>query len=69
MKNDRIKKDIDRAEIELRALFDNLIYEHCDNAGQYELDDLASGFNMLLKYARKWQESQENEHLDAIKES
>lgn len=70
---DRIKKDIDQAETELRSLFDDLIYEHCDNEGQYELNDLASGFNTLLKYARKWQEAQERgltaaEAIDALLE-
>ena len=60
MKEDNIKKDIDKAETELRSLFDDLIYEHCDNDGQYELNNLTSGFNTLLKYARKWQEAQES---------
>lgn len=58
---DRIKKDIDQAETELRSLFDDLIYEHCDNEGQYQLNNLASGFNTLLKYARKWQAAREAE--------
>jgi hypothetical protein len=55
-----VKQRIDEAEKELRILFDDLIYEHCDNAGQYELNNLASGFNILLEYARKWQEAQES---------
>lgn len=57
---ENVKQRIDEAEKELRILFDDLIYEHCDNAGQYELDNLASGFNTLLEYARKWQEAQES---------
>lgn len=55
-----VKRRIDEAEKELREIFTDLIYEHCDNDGQYELNDLASGFNTLLKYARKWQEAQES---------
>lgn len=34
--------------------------KNCDNAGQYEPNNLASGFNTLLKYARKWQEAQKD---------
>ena len=56
-----VKQRIDEAEKELRGLFDDLIYEHCDNAGEYELNNLASGFNTLLKYARKWQAAREAE--------
>ena len=72
-KNEETKKYIDEAEKELRELFTDLIYDHCDNNGQYELDNLASGFNTLLKYARKWQESQESgltvaEAIDALLE-
>lgn len=56
----KIKKYIDEAEKELREIFTDLIYDHGDNNGQYELNNLASGFNTLLGYARKWQESQES---------
>lgn len=59
MENEDIKKYIDEAKEELRELFKDLIYEHCDNEGEYQLNNLSSGFNTLLKYARKWQESQE----------
>lgn len=52
-RNDDIKKYIDDAEKELREIFTDLIYEHCDNDGEYELNNLASGFNTLLKYARE----------------
>ena len=67
----KIKEYVDGAEKELRELFTDLIYEHGDNGGQYELDNLASGFNTLLKYARKWQEYQErgltaSEAIDAL---
>ena len=72
-KNEETKKYIDEAEKELREIFTDLIYDHCDNNGQYELNNLASGFNTLLKYARKWQESQESgltaaEAIDALLE-
>ena len=50
-----VKRRIDNAEKELNEVFYNLIYEHGDNDGQYELNDLDSGFHTLLKYARKWQ--------------
>lgn len=60
MEEEKIKKYIDEAEKELKELFNDLIYEHCDNEGQYQLNNLASGFNTLLKYARKWQELQES---------
>lgn len=56
----KIKEYIDGAEKELRELFNDLIYDHGDNNGQYELNNLASGFNTLLEYARKWQESKES---------
>ena len=67
----KIKEYVDGAEKELRELFTDLIYEHGDNGGQYELDNLASGFNTLLKYARKWQEYNESsltapEAIDAL---
>lgn len=70
---EKIKKYIDEAEKELREIFDDLIYDHGDNNGQYELNNLASGFNTLLEYARKWQESQESgltaaEAIDALLE-
>lgn len=70
---EKIKKYIDEAEKELREIFTDLIYDHGDNNGQYELDNLASGFNTLLEYARKWQESQESgltaaEAIDALLE-
>lgn len=70
---EKIKKYIDEAEKELREIFTDLIYDHGDNNGQYELNDLASGFNTLLEYARKWQESQESgltaaEAIDALLE-
>ena len=68
---EKIKKYIDEAEKELRGIFTDLIYDHGDNNGQYELNNLASGFNTLLEYARKWQESQESgltaaEAIDAL---
>lgn len=71
--NEDIKQRIDEAEKELRELFKDLIYEHCDNEGEYQLNNLASGFNTLLKYARKWHESQEEgltaaEAIDALLE-
>lgn len=50
---ENIKQYIDEAEKELRELFHDLIYEHCDNEGQYELYNIASGFNTLLRYARE----------------
>ena len=50
-----VKRRIDNAEKELNEVFYDLIYEHGDNDGQYELNDLDSGFHTLLKYARKWQ--------------
>ena len=58
-RNDDIKQRIDEAEKELRELFKDLIYEHCDNSGEYELNNLASGFNTLLRYAREWQKMNE----------
>ena len=58
-RNDDIKQRIDEAEKELRELFKDLIYEHCDNGGEYELNNLASGFNTLLRYAREWQKMNE----------
>lgn len=68
-----IKQRIDEAEKELREIFTDLIYDHCDNDGEYELNNLSSGFNTLLKYARKWHESQEEgltaaEAIDALLE-
>lgn len=54
-----VKQRIDEAEEELRELFKDLIYEHCDNGGEYQLNNLASGFNTLLKYAREWQQMNE----------
>lgn len=68
---EKTKKYIDEAEKELREIFTDLIYDHGDNNGQYELNNLASGFNTLLEYARKWQESQESgltaaEAIDAL---
>ena len=68
---EKIKKYVDEAEKELRELFNDLIYDHGDNNGEYELHNLASGFNTLLKYARKWQEYQESgltasEAIDAL---
>lgn len=70
---EKIKKYIDEAEKELREIFTDLIYDHGDNNGEYELHNLASGFNTLLEYARKWQESQESgltaaEAIDALLE-
>lgn len=56
-----IKQYIDEAEKELRELFTDLIYEHNDNDGQYELHNLASGFNTLLKYARAYQKLNEGD--------
>lgn len=58
--NEDVKQRIDEAEEELRELFKDLIYEHCDNEGEYQLNNLTSGFNTLLKYARKWQENGEH---------
>ena len=68
---EKIKKYIDEAEKELREIFTDLIYDHGDNNGEYELHNLASGFNTLLEYARKWQEYQEKgltapEAIDAL---
>ena len=51
---ENIKQCIDEAEKELRELFKDLIYDHNDNEGQYQLNNLTSGFNTLLKYAREW---------------
>ena len=59
--NENIKQRIDEAEKELRELFKDLIYDHGDNDGQYELYNLASGFNTLLKYAREWQKMNEED--------
>lgn len=56
-----IKKCIDRAEKELREKFNELIFDYGDNDGQYELRNLTSGFNTLLRYARKWQKAKEIE--------
>lgn len=50
-----VKQRIDKAEKELNDVFYNLIYDHGDNDGHYELSNRGSGFNTLLKYARKWQ--------------
>lgn len=71
MEEDKIREYIDGAEKELRELFTDLIYDHNNNGGQYELNNRASGFNTLLKYARKWQEYQESgltaaEAIDAL---
>ena len=71
MEEEKIKEYIDGAEKELRELFADLIYEHGDNGGQYEIHNRASGFNTLLKYARKWQKYQESgltasEAIDAL---
>lgn len=55
IKREDVKQQIDKAEKELNEVFYDLIYEHGDNEGQYELNDLDSGFHTLLKYARKWQ--------------
>lgn len=60
MEKEGVKQLIDKAEKELNEVFYDLIYEHGDNDGQYELNDLDSGFHTLLKYARKWQR-QEND--------
>ena len=57
--DDDIKQRIDDAEEELRELFKDLIYEHNDNEGEHELNNLSSGFNTLLKYAREWQKINE----------
>lgn len=56
-----IKKCIDEAERELREKFDELIFDYGDNDGQYFLHNRASGFNVLLEYARKWQKAKEAE--------
>lgn len=53
--NEDVKQRIDEAEKELREVFTDLIYEHGDNGGEYQLNNLTSGFNTLLKYAREWQ--------------
>lgn len=55
-----IKKFIDEAERELREKFDELIFDYGDNDGQYFLHNRASGFNVLLEYARKWQKAKED---------
>lgn len=60
MEKEGVKQLIDKAEKELNEVFYNLIYEHEDNDGQYELNDLDSGFHTLLKYARKWQRQETN---------
>ena len=70
-KEEDIKEYIDGAEKELREKFEELIFGYNDNDGRYELDNLASGFNTLLKYARKWQKYQESgltasEAIDAL---
>lgn len=57
--NEDVKQRIDEAEKELKEIFTDLIYEHNDNEGQYQLNNLASGFNTLLKYAREWQKNGE----------
>lgn len=57
-----IKKYIDDAEKELREIFYDLIYEHCDNGGEYQLNNLTSGFNTLLKYAREYQKLNEGDN-------
>ena len=54
------KKCIDEAEKELREKFDELIFDYGDNDGQYFLHNRASGFNVLLEYARKWQKAKED---------
>ena len=56
-----IKKYVDQAEKELREKFNELIFDYGDNDGQYELHNLTSGFNTLLRYARKWQKAKEAE--------
>lgn len=56
-----IKKHIDEAERELREKFGELIFDYGDNDGQYFLHNRASGFNVLLEYARKWQKAKEAE--------
>ena len=70
-KEEDIKKYIDGAEKELREKFEELIFGYNDNDGRYFLDNRASGFNTLLKYARKWQEYNESsltapEAIDAL---
>ena len=69
----KIKEYIDGAEKELREIITDLIIfdYYNDNNGEYELHNRASGFNTLLKYARKWQEYQESgltasEAIDAL---
>lgn len=59
-----IKKFIDEAERELREKFDELIFDYGDNDGQYFLHNRASGFNVLLEYARKWQKAKEAEYKE-----
>ena len=63
-----IKKYIDQAEKELREKFSELIFDYGDNDGQYFLCNLASGFNVLLEYARKWQKAKEAEE-EAIRQA
>ena len=53
--NEDVKQRIDKAEKELNEVFYNLMFEHGDNDGHYELDNRESGYHTLLKYARKWQ--------------
>ena len=55
-----INKFIDEAERELREKFNELIFDYGDNDGQYFLHNRASGFNVLLEYARKWQKAKED---------
>ena len=67
----KIKEYIDGAEKELIEKFKELIFDYSDTDGQYEIHNRASGFNTLLKYARKWQEYQESgltasEAIDAL---
>lgn len=67
----KIKEYIDGAEKELKEKFQELIFDYSDTDGEYFLHNRASGFNTLLKYARKWQEYQESgltasEAIDAL---
>ena len=67
----KIKEYIDGAEKELIEKFKELIFDYSDTDGQYEIHNRESGFNTLLKYARKWQEYQESgltasEAVDAL---
>lgn len=63
--NEDVKQRIDKAEKELNEVFYNLMFEHGDNDGHYELDNRESGYHTLLKYARKWQRQETDKERKA----